>query len=167
MSEKETSQNGTGCVRNSCVSSAPARDRKSSQNLRRSLPAFSLVMVVDPGCSSVSKIYSSVPPSLAGPRYWYSSIDIAGRASERAITIAARYRMVHHRKNPSARSIALFSSWNRVCVIRPLQCQGFTVRNPPTFPDCLHQLVERNPSVLDRLTHSGPSPLPLPGQLSS
>ena len=101
-----------------------------------------------------------------GPRYRYSSIDIAGRASERAITIAARYRMVHHRKNPSARSIALFSSWNRVCVIRPLQCQGFTVRNPPTFPDCLHQL-ERNPSVLDRLTHSGPSPLPLPGQLSS
>jgi hypothetical protein len=49
---------------------------------------------------------------------------------------------------------------NRMCVIRPLQCQGFTVRNPPTFPDCLHQLVERNPVVLDRLKHSGPSPLP-------
>jgi hypothetical protein len=60
-------------------------------------------------CSSVSKMYSSVPPSLAGPRNRNSSTARTGVVS---MTKTARNerRTFHCNSNPSARSIALFNT---------------------------------------------------------
>jgi hypothetical protein len=41
-------------------------------------------------CSPPSKMYSSVPPSVAAPRYRNSPTDMAGTASKRVIRIVAR-----------------------------------------------------------------------------
>src|ERR1700730_3138788 len=40
------------------------------------------LMVFGTSCSSVSKTYWSVPPSLVAPRYQYSSTDIAGNRQQ-------------------------------------------------------------------------------------
>src|ERR1700724_2018664 len=49
--------------------------------------AFSFVTALGEFCSPASKTYSSVPPSLAAPRYRNNSIDIAGATRERVIRI--------------------------------------------------------------------------------
>ena len=54
---------------------------------------FSLVTLCGTFCSSLSKTYSSVPPSLTAPRYRNNSTDMAGIASKKVIKIPARQRV--------------------------------------------------------------------------
>ena len=52
--------------------------------------AFSFVTALGEFCSPASKTYSSVPPSLAAPRYRNHSTDMAGTASNGVIRIVAK-----------------------------------------------------------------------------
>jgi len=54
--------------------------------------------------------------------------------------------------------------WRNECWGRPLQCQGFTLRNPPTFRIAFTSSSSATRLSLIALCTSCPSPLPLPGQ---
>jgi hypothetical protein len=69
-SEKHTSLNGTGCVRNSWVSSAPTLDAgKGGHEIRCDLqPAFCLVIALGRILFTTVKEVFQRAPSLAAPR---------------------------------------------------------------------------------------------------
>src|SRR6266403_990987 len=88
--------------------------------------AFSFVMALGEFCSPASNTYSSVPPSLAAPRYRNNSTDMAGIARKKVIRIVARKgiglsflqtRRLVHRLISGRHTVAFFGLYVR--------CHGF------------------------------------------
>src|ERR1700719_3473458 len=92
--------------------------------------AFSLVMALGEFCSPASNTYSSVPPSLAAPRYRNSSTAKIGVA---AITKAARIR------KRTVSDVLQRLPWNHVWKLVDESQQHFNKGEQLAYVDRVHQ----------------------------